>query len=110
MARFYGVIGFVTTNDNNNGVHEEVATEYNYRGDVIRNSRRLENGISLNDNVVINNQFSIIADAYAIQNFQNMRYVKWMGVSWKITNVEVQRPRLILTAGGVYNGPWPVVS
>jgi hypothetical protein len=27
-----------------------------------------------------------------------------MGANWKISNVEVHYPRLILTIGGVYNG------
>jgi hypothetical protein len=32
-----------------------------------------------------------------------MLYVEFMGTKWKITNVEVQYPRLILSVGGVYN-------
>ena len=32
-----------------------------------------------------------------------MRYVEFMGAKWKISSVEVQYPRLILTVGGVYN-------
>lgn len=32
-----------------------------------------------------------------------MRYIEFMGAKWKITNIEVQYPRLILTVGGVYN-------
>ena len=64
-----------------------------------------ENGSGLNDDLVLNNQLSIVADAYANQHFFAIRYVRWMGALWKITNVEVQRPRLLLTVGGVYNGP-----
>jgi hypothetical protein len=33
-----------------------------------------------------------------------MLYVEFMGAKWKISNVEVQYPRLILTIGEVYNG------
>lgn len=107
MAKFYGVVGYVEAveSETSPGVWADVATEKNYRGDVIRDTRRWEIGKSLNDNLVISNQISIVADAFAIQNFSTMRYVKWMGVAWKITTVEVQRPRLILTLGGVYNGP-----
>lgn len=113
MAKFYGSIGFAVTTekladeedtDSGTGVWEEVITEYNYTGDVIRNTRRLESGENLNDNITINNMISIIADPFANQNFHAMRYVKWMGANWKITNVEVQRPRLLLTIGGLYNG------
>jgi hypothetical protein len=104
MAKFYGSIGFAVTTETADGVWTEVITEYNYTGDVLRNTRRLEPGENLNDNLTINNSISIIADPFANQNFHAMRYVKWMGASWKITNVEVQRPRLLLTIGGVYNG------
>ena len=46
---------------------------------------------------------SIIADPFAYQNFHAMRYIEWMGAKWKITKVNVQSPRLILSVGGVYN-------
>jgi hypothetical protein len=54
--------------------------------------------------LAINNQISIVADPFANQNFHSMKYVEFMGTRWKITNVDVQYPRLILTMGGVYNG------
>lgn len=105
MAKFYDAVGYVETVETRPGIYEEVATERNYYGDVIRNTRRLETGESVNDNVVLNNSISIVGDAYADQHFFAIRYVRWMGSVWKVTNVEVQRPRLILTIGGVYNGP-----
>ena len=104
MAKFFGSIGYAETSETKSGVWEEVVSERNYFGDVLKNTRRLEGSENLNDNLAINNIISIIADPFANQHFHTMRYVKWMGVSWKITNVEVQRPRLILTIGGVYNG------
>lgn len=45
---------------------------------------------------------SMVLDSTKI--FHTMKYVVWMGASWKITSIEVQRPRLLLTIGGVYNG------
>lgn len=105
MAKFHGAIGYVRTEETAPGVHEEVITELNYYGDIIRNSRRLENGQGLNDDLTINNQISIVGDLFAYENFQTMRYIRWMNSLWKITNIEVQRPRLILSIGGVYNAP-----
>lgn len=107
MARFSGIIGFVDFKEGAPGVYrEDTYVERQYKGDVIRNTRRWEGANDqINDNLQINNQFSIIADAYAYEHFFAMRYISWMGSLWKITNVEVQRPRLILTVGGVYNGP-----
>lgn len=105
MAKFYGEIGYGTSTETAPGVWTDVITEIKYHGDVVKNTRRLESGEGLNDNININNLISIVADPYANNNFHNMRYVKWMGTLWKISNVDVQRPRLVLTIGGVYNGP-----
>ena len=104
MGKFYGVIGYAETSETAPGVWTEGITERNYSGDVIKSSGRWQSGESLNDNLTINNVFSIVADPYAYQNFSAIRYIKWMGASWKITGIEVQRPRLILTIGGIYNG------
>lgn len=103
MAKFYGKIGYTETVETAPGVWTPVITERDYSGDVIRNTRRWQSGENLNDDLVVNNTISIISDPYAIQNFHAMLYVMWMGSAWKITNVEVQRPRLILTIGGVYH-------
>lgn len=105
MAKFYGRIGYVQSVETSPGVWEEVATEKSYFGDVIRNARRLEGGEGLNDNLAINNSISVMADAYAYRHFFAIRYVEWMGTRWRVTSVEVRRPRLILEIGGVHNGP-----
>lgn len=105
MAKFYGPIGYAETKETRPGVFQEIITELNYAGDVLRKARRLESGETINDNISVNNSLSIIADPYAYQHFFAIRYVKWMGAFLKVTNVEVQSPRLILTIGGVYNGP-----
>jgi hypothetical protein len=105
MAKFHGVIGYVTTVETAPGVQTEVAKEYSYTGDVLRDSRRWENSGNLNDNLMISNQFSIVGDWYSYENFSAMRYIKYMGTLWKITNVELKRPRLIITVGGIYNAP-----
>lgn len=104
MAKFYGVIGYAETAETTPGVWTEQITERNYYGDLIRNSRRLQTADQLNDDINISNEISIVADPFAYENFHSMRYVEFMGTKWKITNVEVQYPRLILSVGGVYNG------
>ena len=104
MAKFYGKIGYAETVEVRPGVKEEQITELNYFGDLVRNSRRLMSTDQLNDNINVANEISILADPFAEQNFHNMRYVEFMGAKSKISNVDVQRPRLILTLGGLYNG------
>lgn len=102
--KFYGAIGFAETKETTPGVWEEVITEHNYYGDVTRNSRRLQNSEGLNDDVNIGNDISIVANPYILSNMYAMRYVTFQGAKWKISNVDVQYPRLILSIGGLYNG------
>lgn len=105
MAKWFGTIGFAETVEIRPGVWEERITEAKYYGDVIRNSRNLQSSVDqLNDNINIANQFSIVADPFAKNHFHKMRYLEYMGVKWKVTTVEDQRPRLILTIGGLWNG------
>ena len=104
MAKFYGAIGYAELVETTPGVWTEQITKRNYYGEVIRNTRRLQSTQNLNDDVNISNEISIVADPYAINNFHSMRYAEFMGAKWKINNVEVQYPRLLLTLGGVYNG------
>lgn len=104
MPKFYGKIGFVETVETAPGVWTEQVTERPYYGDVIRSSRRLQSGDSVNDNINISNEISIITDPYASQHIYCMRYVEFQGSKWKVSNAEVQYPRVTLTLGGVYNG------
>jgi hypothetical protein len=105
MARFFGAVGYGETVEVTSGRWDDVITEVEYYGDVIRNSRTLQEGDKVNDDISLDNSISIVADAYANEHIFAMRYVRWAGTLWKISNVEVQRPRLILRLGGVYNGP-----
>lgn len=104
MTKFYGEVGYVNTVEDAPGVWvEKINEKRNYYGDVIRNNRGLQTTDQVNDNITVNNSISILADAYAYENMFAIRYVEWMGAKWKVTNVEPQRPRLILTLGGIYN-------
>lgn len=105
MSKWYGKIGFAETLETVPGVWKETITEKPYRGDVIKNTRILQNGAGVNDNINIGNQISIVADPYADGHIYAMRYAEFKGAKWKITTVDdQQRPRLLLTLGGLYNG------
>lgn len=111
MARFFGAVGYadgVTETPADSGVWVEQIVEYNYSGDIVRNTRRLDEADKVNLDISVGNSISIVADAYANEHFFAIRYVRWAGVLWTVTNVEVQAPRLILRLGGVYNGPTAV--
>lgn len=104
MAKWCGIIGYAEQVETTPGVWSEQVTERKYYGDVIRNNRRLQSAGKLNDDINVGNEISIIADPFANNNFHSMRYVEFMGTKWKVTTVDVQYPRLILSLGGVYNG------
>jgi hypothetical protein len=107
MAKFHGEIGYGETAETppDSGVWVDSITERLYFGDVVRNAASNQEGEQLNNDISVSNSISIVADAYANENFHAIRYIKWMGSLWSVTEVEVQRPRLLLRLGGVYNGP-----
>lgn len=105
MAKWFGVIGYAETVNTAPGVWDEQITEHNYYGDILSYSSRWDqNQNSTNDNVNVNNHISIVADPFAMENFYKMRYIEFMGTYWKVTNVQVQYPRLVISMGGVWNG------
>ena len=105
MAKYYGVIGFAELVENTPGVWTEEITERYYYGDDIRDTRKLTvSSAGINDNINVANKLSILADPYANEKIFDMRYAEFRGAKWKITDVEVQYPRLVLMLGGLYNG------
>lgn len=107
MARYAGRIGFATMCEQSRGKLVETIVERPYRGDVLRHVRQNEGGETLNDNVDVSNEISIVADPYVYSNLGRMRYVTWMGTKWKVTSVTVDRPRVSISIGGVYNEQTP---
>ena len=109
--RFHGAVGFAASEQTAPGVWQDIITEKSYYGEVVQNSRRLVPPSMvppmLNANLSLGNSFSIVADADAYANYMNFRYIVWEGTRWTITNVEVSRPRLILTIGDQWNGNTP---
>ena len=104
MGKWFGRIGYAEQLETTPGVWEEKIVERDYYGDVVRNYRKLESSGEVNDSINVSMEISIVADPYAIQNFHAMRYIEYMGSLWKLSNVEVNYPRLILQIGGLYNG------
>lgn len=104
MAKFYGKIGFTTTEETAPGVWEEVATERIYKGNLTRvNGSQTVNSETLNPNVRINHALEIIGDKYAWLHVSDIRYAEWMNKRWKVTSFEVKRPRIVLYLGELYN-------
>jgi hypothetical protein len=102
--KFAGNVGFETLVEIRPSNYQSVIVERKYRGDITRTSRRLQQSEQVNDDITISNEIEILADAFAFENFQNIKYVVWMGTKWKVNTVTVEAPRLIFEIGGVYNG------
>lgn len=107
MARFYDKVGYAVRVNPVKGVWTDDIVERYYKGEVKSLTKYREEGEQVNDNVRLNKRIEILADAFAFENFFNIKYVSWAGTLWIVQSVDVSRPRLILTLGGVYNGPRP---
>lgn len=102
--RYYGKIGYAICEEEEQSVWVDKIVERNYYGDVVKLKSSWKNAERRNDDLEIGHQISIVADAFASENFSSIKYAEMMGSLWKVIGVEVERPRLILTLGGVYNG------
>lgn len=107
MTKYSGMMGYVTPVQSSPGVWVNHVIEKKVRGDVIRSITNNLPGDTTADDVTISNRISIVGDPYAFENFFNIKYVKYMRVNWKVINIELARPRIILTLGGVWNGETP---
>lgn len=103
MAKYYGKIGFAETVESSPGIWEEGIVEHSYYGEIVQNRRNYITGSTINGTLTINNQISILADAYANQNFMNIRYAEFNGSKWKVESISVERPRLVLTLSSLYD-------
>ena len=106
MAKYYDEIGFATTVEEpeDSGIWVNTIVKKKYGGDVLDSTKRIEIGDTINPDLNVSNRISIIANQFAMQNFQSIRYAKYLGAKWKVNSVQVQAPRLILSLGGLYNG------
>lgn len=107
MAKFYGAIGYALQIESKPGVWIDEVIEKNYRGDIILDQRRWQSDEKVNDNINIDNSISIIADEYAYNNIGGMKYIIWNNVPWKIQSFSINRPRIVIQIGGIYNGERP---
>ena len=107
MTRFYDKVGYGIPGEVVDGVWADDITERAYYGDILETVSSNEEADQVNNNIRLQNRVSIMADAFALENFSLIKYVSWMGSLWTVTSVRVERPRLVLSLGGVYSGPRP---
>lgn len=103
MAKYYGKIGFIENVEVEKGIWEEIPTERNYYGDILKNRVVTHQTGSPNPNTSISTEISIISDAYANENFDTIRYIIYLGKKWNVTSVDPEYPRIKVMLGGLYN-------
>lgn len=107
MTKYSGRIGYADTVEVSPGRWEERMIERKYRGDLQRNTLRIASKIDgLNNDAVISNNISVVGDPYAYDHIHKIRYITYRGVKWDVASVDLSSPpRLVITMGGLYNGP-----
>lgn len=106
MARFSGKVGFVT-GELVDDVWEKSVIERPCKGTVLNETQNYVDGDKVNEDRNFSERISIVADAYSTEKYTDIRYVVKAGTRWLVTSVQVNRPSLILSLGGVYVGEVP---
>lgn len=113
MAKWFGKIGFAISRETTSGTGSAARGtgiwvndifEKSYYGDILRHSHSFSESDGLNDDIHITNEISVIADPFALDHWQMMKYIVLSGTKWKISQVTILYPRITITVGGLYNG------
>lgn len=107
MDRFFDKVGYGMPGELVDGVWSDSITERAYYGDILDTTRYNASDDKVNSDLRLTERIRILADAFAFENFSKIKYVWRMGSAWQVTSVAVERPRLLLTLGEVYHGPFP---
>lgn len=100
--KWYGQLGYRENVEVEPGVWEDQITEVNKYGDILRNYSSNQQGAKINDDISVSNQISMLADPYLLKSFHKIIYITYGGAKWRVSNIEVQYPRLIVTLGSLY--------
>lgn len=104
--KFAGMVGFELYSETVPGVSEATIVEKFYRGNVEQEVRRLySSDETINKDINIDNRIKIVADPFAQENYQQIKFVEHMGACWIVKTVDIRNyPSMLLYLGGVYNG------
>ena len=104
MAKYAGLVGYVTQEESVPGVWSPVENPKLMRGDIIRQASSSQNDNKVNSDIALSHRVSLLGDAYAFGNYYNIKWIDIDGRKWEVTSIEIQRPRIIVTLGGLWNG------
>lgn len=104
MSRYAGLVTYVTQAETRPGVWTEVVEQHFMKGDMLRKGSSFQNGDKVHSDVSLNHRVSLVADDYALGNYYDIKRLEVDGKQWVVESIEIQRPRIIVTLGGLYNG------
>lgn len=104
MVKFAGLVGYGSQVETSPGIWELSEKTSLMKGELIRQNADIQDSGKINGDISLGHRVSLISDAYAIDNYYNMKWVAVDGIKWIVSSVEIQHPRLIVSLGGLWNG------
>ena len=104
MGKFAGSVGYVIETETNPGVWSATDNVRHMQGDVLRVASTFQGNEKVNKDVTLQHRISLVGDSFAYEHFFEIRWIEYLGTKWEVTLLEVQKPRIIATLGGVYRG------
>lgn len=102
MSRFSGKLGFVMTTETEEGVWLENIVELPAKGTIRSLYVRNDNSASVNTNLRLTNEISILMDTKIKTRLETLKYVVWKGSKWAVQSIGVNYPRLTINLGELY--------
>ena len=102
MSRFSGKLGFVMTRETEEGVWLEDFVEISAKGTIRSLYVRNDNNSSVNANLRLTNEVSILLNSKIQTYLETLKYVVWKGSKWEVQSIGVAYPRLTINLGGLY--------
>ena len=100
--KWCGKLGFVSTQETSPGVYKQRVVEKTYKGFVTKNNRTIKYEQVVNESPSMNININIYINPYLQDNIYSIKYLTYMHKKWKITDIEIQYPRVNLRIGGLY--------
>ena len=102
MSRFSGKLGFVITRETEEGVWLEDKIEIPAKGTIRSLYVRNDNNATVNSNLRLTNEISILLNSKIQTYLETLKYVIWKGSKWEVLSIGVNYPRLTINLGGLY--------
>ena len=90
------------TRETEEGVWLEDKVELPAKGTIRSLYVRNDNNSSVNTNLRLTNEVSILLDSKIQTYLSTLKYVIWKGSKWEVQSIGVNYPRLTINLGGLY--------